>query len=72
MIYAAAMTIASFAAHRPRMDAIPNPYTDETENAVYLSTVTIRDEDLVKVAKIALNAPQAQPVRDAIAGGQYR
>jgi hypothetical protein len=27
---------------------------------------------LVKVAKIALNAPQAQPVRDAIAGGQYR
>jgi len=27
---------------------------------------------LVKVAKNALNAPQAQPVRDAIAGGQYR
>jgi protein-S-isoprenylcysteine O-methyltransferase Ste14 len=70
-IYAAAMTIASFAAHGLRTYAIPNLYTDETENAVYLSTVTIRDEDLAKVAKITLNAPQAQPVRDAIAGGQY-
>ena len=72
MIYSAAMTIASFAAHGLRTDTFANLYTDETEDAVYLSSVTIRDEDLVKVAKIALNAPQAQPVRDAIAGGQYR
>ncbi|MBT7224561.1 MAG: hypothetical protein HN863_17175 [Marinovum sp.] len=71
-VYSAAMTIASFAAHGLRTDEIANLYTDETENAAYLSSVTIRDEDLVKVAKIALNALQAQPVRDAIAGGQYR
>ena len=65
------MTIASFAAHGLRTDPFANLYSDENEDAVYLSTVTIRDEDLAKVAKIALNAPQAQPVRDAIAGGQY-
>ena len=70
-IYAAAMTIATLAAHGLRTYAIANLYTYGTENGVYLSTVTMRDEDLAKVAKIALNAPQAQPVRDAIAGGQY-
>ena len=42
MIYAAAMTIASFAAHGLRTDEIANLYTDETEDAVYLSSVTIR------------------------------
>ena len=66
------MTIASFAAQGLRTDEIANLYTDETENAAYLSSVAIRDEDLAKVAKIYLKAPQAQPVRDAIAGGQYR
>ncbi len=41
-IYSAAMTIASFAAHGLRTDAFANLYTDETEDAVYLSSVTIR------------------------------
>ena len=67
-IYAAAMTIATFAAQGLRTYAITNHKTYEAENAVYLSTVTIRDEYLTKVEKIALNAPQAQPVRDALRG----
>ena len=67
-IYAAAMTIATFAAQGLRIYAITNHNTYEAENAVYLSTVTIREKYLTKVEKIALNAPQAQPVHDALRG----